>query len=345
MADINKFIPRLFKWEGRYVEDPADLGSPTNMGVTLKTWLMAGYDKDNNGVIDKEDLKMIKKKDVIEKVLKPYYWDRWQADRIRNQSLAELLVDWVWCSGTPGIKIPQSILGVKTDGIVGEETLSALNNNPNPEELFNRIKSERIAYIERICKARPANKRFKKGWLNRIACFRFLSIMILFVIYFCWGGCKSIPQQKRIEISTEMDKNAVKNIDSIVNKELNQLAVARLKQGLEEESIVEMIVIQYDTSLPRDTTTGNHPVKSVSKTTTAKNLKVNTSNDKIKQINVQQMTQLADKSRTTVHRKEENLQEKQPGKDPYRWWYLTVAIVVAIIIIGSIYKFCSQWRR
>ena len=159
MANINKFIPLLFQWEGGYANDPADSGGPTNQGVTLKTWHLAGYDKD---------LKMITKKDVVEKILKPYYWDRWQADRIQNQSIAELLVDWVWCSGTPGIKIPQSVLNVKTDGIVGEETLSALNNHPNPEELFNRLKSERIAYIERICKARPANNRFKSGswrWL------------------------------------------------------------------------------------------------------------------------------------------------------------------------------------
>jgi len=54
--------------------------------------------------------------------LRPHYWERWQADRIRNQSVAELLVDWVWASGINGIKIPQQMLNLKPDGIVGEKT-------------------------------------------------------------------------------------------------------------------------------------------------------------------------------------------------------------------------------
>jgi len=345
MANLNNYIPQLFKWEGNYAEDSADLGGPTNMGVTLKTWLMAGYDKDKNGVIDKNDLKMITKNDVVEKILKPYYWNRWQADRIQSQALANILVDWVWCSGKYGILIPQSVLKVKTDGIVGEETLSALNNYPNPEELFNRLKAERIAYIERICKARPANNRFKKGWLNRIASFRFFAIAILFIICFCWGGCKSIPQQKRMKTSTETVENTVKNIDSTSTKQQNQLTVSRMEQDSEKGSVTETIIINYDTSLPKDTATGNHPVRSISKTTTVKNLKVTASTDEIKQTDEQQTDRLTDKSKTTITRKAESLEEKQPGKDPYRWQYLTVAIVVVIIIFGSIYKFYHRYKE
>ena len=69
------------------------------MGVTLNTWKKVGYDKDNDGDIDVKDLKLITKDDVINKVLKPYYWDKWKANEINNQSIANILVDWLWTSG------------------------------------------------------------------------------------------------------------------------------------------------------------------------------------------------------------------------------------------------------
>ena len=172
MADVNKFAPFLFRWEGGKVNDPYDLGGATNMGVTIGTWKQVGYDKDGDGDIDVDDLNLLTKDEVINQVLKPHYWDRWKADQIENQSVANILVDWVWASGAYGVKLPQKILGVAIDGIVGRKTLEAVNDR-DPEGLFNAIKAERIAFIDRICESRPANKRFKKGWLNRLNDIKF----------------------------------------------------------------------------------------------------------------------------------------------------------------------------
>ena len=48
MANIQKFVPFIFKWEGTsFVNDPNDRGGATKMGVTLSTWKKVGYDKDN----------------------------------------------------------------------------------------------------------------------------------------------------------------------------------------------------------------------------------------------------------------------------------------------------------
>jgi lysozyme family protein len=105
---------------------------------------------------------------VIERVLRPHYWNRWRADEIANQSLAEILVDWVWASGTPGIAIPQEILRVKADGIAGPKTLAALNGTPDPRRLFDRIKAERHLYLAKITVRRPANLKFLVGWTNRL---------------------------------------------------------------------------------------------------------------------------------------------------------------------------------
>lgn len=167
MADVRKLAPFILKWEGGFVNDPDDLGGATNMGVTIGTWKSCSYDKDGDGDIDVDDLHLLTREDVVNRVLKPHYWDRWKADLIQDQSVANILVDWVWASGAHGIKIPQRLLGVTMDGIVGPKTIAAVNAK-NPRELFDMIKIARFDFIEDICRKRPANNKFKRGWMNRI---------------------------------------------------------------------------------------------------------------------------------------------------------------------------------
>jgi lysozyme family protein len=165
MAKIELLVPFILKWEGGYVNDPDDLGGATNKGITIGTYehycKLKGYPKPTI-----ERLKNISNEQWTD-VLKTLFWDKWKADEINNQSVANILVDWVWASGGYGIKLPQKILGVTIDGIVGAKTIAAVNNR-EAKELFYSIKNERIAFIDRICESRPANKKFKKGWLNRL---------------------------------------------------------------------------------------------------------------------------------------------------------------------------------
>ena len=165
MANVNKLAPWILKWEGGFVNDPDDLGGATNKGVTLSTY-MQYCRKKGYPVPTVERLKTLSDRQWNE-TLQTMYWDRWKADQIVDQSVANILVDWVWASGTHGIKRPQRILGVTVDGIVGNLTLAAVNAR-DAKELFFAIKSDRIKFIDEICKARPANEKFRRGWLNRI---------------------------------------------------------------------------------------------------------------------------------------------------------------------------------
>ncbi len=119
-----------------------------------------------------DDLRNITQAEWSE-IFKTMYWDRWQADSINNQSVANILVDWVWASGVYGIKIPQRILGVDQDGIVGPATLRVLNST-DPAALFANIRNERVAFVERIVQISPSQSRFIRGWLNRINDFKFV---------------------------------------------------------------------------------------------------------------------------------------------------------------------------
>lgn len=170
MANSSKLVPFILQWEGGFVNDPDDLGGATNKGITIGAFTEYKKRKGQKAptVTDLKNISDAEWRDVF----KSLYWDRWKADEIKNQSVANILVDWVWASGSHGIKRPQRLLGVKADGIVGKQTIAALNAM-DAATLFKMIKDDRAKFIDEICKARPKNEKYRKGWMNRINAIRY----------------------------------------------------------------------------------------------------------------------------------------------------------------------------
>ena len=170
MADYKRLVPFIRKWEGGFVNDPYDKGGATNAGVTIATY--RAYRKQKGyATTSVDDLKGMTSVEWQE-IFKTLYWDRWRADGIRSQSVADILVDWVWASAVWGIKIPQRLLGVTVDGVVGPVTLETLNRL-EARKIFDTIKSARVQFIDDICRRTPTNERFRRGWMNRLNDIRF----------------------------------------------------------------------------------------------------------------------------------------------------------------------------
>lgn len=184
MATIDKFIPVVLRWEAGitikdnetleqafnrakvkgFSNDPADPGGATMVGVTINTYKT--YCKRNGmHVPTVNDLKAITYT-VWRDILHTMYWNKWKADLIEDQTVANMLVDWVWGSGASiGIKRPQKLLKVVQDGIVGPKTIAAVNNTP---DFLKALYEARKAHFEAIVKAKPTSKKFLKGWMNRL---------------------------------------------------------------------------------------------------------------------------------------------------------------------------------
>lgn len=162
MADYRKLIPFILKFEGGYVNDPADSGGPTNKGVTLNTFRSVyGRTKTIN------DLKHMTENEWRH-IFKSLYWDKCKADDIADQSIANMLVDFAWHSGvTTAVKKLQKIVGVTSDGICGVQTIGAINSRYAPET-FNLLKAARMRYLQGIVKNKHSQARFMYGWTKRV---------------------------------------------------------------------------------------------------------------------------------------------------------------------------------
>lgn len=160
-------VPFIKRWEGGWANDPDDAGGCTMAGVTIATYRQYyGKDKTCN------DLRFITQDEWLE-IFKDGYWKPWKADQIKNQSIAQLVVDCGWGSGPKtSIRKVQACLGCKVDGIIGPKTLAALNAEPQ-EEVFNKIWKMRYEWLCNVAK-KGNNKKFLKGWLRRLSSIKFI---------------------------------------------------------------------------------------------------------------------------------------------------------------------------
>jgi lysozyme family protein len=173
MANFEKFIPHILKWEGLYGDYTWDPGGCTMRGITLATWKEYGgrnRDKNSDGIVDCEDVKLITKEDAIS-VYKPIFWLRLKADKIKNQEIAEMISDWFITSGWYAVNGTQKVLaslGAKNIQIssqvfsLSDADIKAINSLPQ-QKLYDALKQQRLQFYRNI-----NNPTAIQGWTNRV---------------------------------------------------------------------------------------------------------------------------------------------------------------------------------
>lgn len=153
MGDL---IDEIILREGgdKVTNDPHDTGGRTRFGISETSNPKAWEDGD----VTYDEARSI----YEQKYLKgPGF------DKIQDPKLRSVLVDFGVNSG-PQLAIMklQEILRVKVDGVLGPNTLAAIEKE-EPRRLTNKLSLARIKMIGRIVKRDPSQLEYVNGWLNR----------------------------------------------------------------------------------------------------------------------------------------------------------------------------------
>lgn len=162
---MNEIIERTVKREGGYVNDDTDRGGATRFGITEEVARNNGYD----GYM--RDLPL----DFAVEVYKKKYWEPIRLSEFNDKGIQELIFDAGVNHGTRwGIRLAQrayntlSFDEIVEDGLVGPQTITAVNEYRWPDRLKLAMIFVRAEYFRSIVKNDPTQKRFIGGWFNRL---------------------------------------------------------------------------------------------------------------------------------------------------------------------------------
>ena len=159
----DKAFAEVLKSEGGYVNDPHDHGGETNLGVTKAAW----SDYMGRPIADGE-MKALTP-DVVKPFYKIRYWDVCHCD-VLPAGVDYMVFDLAVNGGTGrGAKMLQTVAGVNADGAIGPATLAALTAiKDEPKVTIKKMSAYKEAFYKAIVTAKPDQKKFLEGWLNRV---------------------------------------------------------------------------------------------------------------------------------------------------------------------------------
>ena len=149
--------------EGGYCNDPLDRGGETKYGISKRSY----------PDVDIENLTL----GTAAEIYCRDFWDRLKLSEIHQQAIANELFDTaVNCGiGTAGrfVQVALNMLSVSggllaVDGIVGMRTILAINSYRHPFSLLKTLNGLQFERYHDIIKADPGQKKWFRGWLNRV---------------------------------------------------------------------------------------------------------------------------------------------------------------------------------
>jgi lysozyme family protein len=175
MASFDAFFPTLLKYEGGFVDDPADPGGATNKGITFATFQRSA--RRFLGVEPTPENFRALTDAQAAKIYKPSYWDAVHGDEIELQDLADMVFDFQVNAGDAASRLLQRSINdagakppLEVDGNIGRATLAALKS-VDQKDVYRRYKRGRIDYYLDLVARRPALGKFLSGWLKRVNSF------------------------------------------------------------------------------------------------------------------------------------------------------------------------------
>lgn len=164
MTRFEECLKHILKFEGGYVNHPADKGKATNQGITQAT--LDTWNKERG--MPEGDVRYVSQ-DTVKDIYKTKYWDVCHCDRLLPP-LDLVVFDSAVNHGVgKASKLLQEVLGVKVDGVIGRQTLFNLPTNVEVAKVLSeQIIELRTEFYFKIVKTNPTQNVFLKGWMNRL---------------------------------------------------------------------------------------------------------------------------------------------------------------------------------
>lgn len=184
MSTFNWAVECVLHHEGGWVDNPNDPGGATNFGISLR-YLQARGDVDGDGLpdgdldgdgdVDVDDIRLATREDAIE-LYRTGFWLPNGCQMIRSELCAVKIFDMAVNMGSKQAwKLVQrscNKLGsvLKVDGIVGSNTLTAVNLYQRTDyELLAVIRDRQANFYETLIERKPTLGVFRLGWRRRAA--------------------------------------------------------------------------------------------------------------------------------------------------------------------------------
>jgi lysozyme family protein len=158
MAKFDECLAFTLAQEGGFVNNRFDPGGATNKGVTLKTYQAF----KGNFQLTATDLQAISDADV-RAIYSKWYWVPAHGDELPAGADLSVFDMAVNAGVRQSIKLLQRAAGVQDDGILGPETMAAVNKFASCD-LVDKLGAVQLAFYKSL----PGYVHFGHGWTHRV---------------------------------------------------------------------------------------------------------------------------------------------------------------------------------
>ena len=164
--NFQKCLDLVLKSEGGWVNNPADPGGETNLGVTKKVWEeWVGHEvKTMKGLTPADVAPMYQAK----------YWMACYANQL-PMGVDYMAFDAAVNMG-PGraVKLLQEAMGCVPDGVIGPRTMQLIAQK-DPKDVVDAYSNRNTSFYESL----PTFGTFGKGWLKRVEDVKFNALNMI----------------------------------------------------------------------------------------------------------------------------------------------------------------------
>lgn len=157
-ANFETSLRHILRFEGGYVDHPADPGGATNLGITRQT-----LSRFRGRPVSKAEMRALDR-DTAREIYRKFYWDALRCDDMPG-GIDLALFDCGVNQGTGrAARLLQTALKTGIDGIIGSVTMRAVNS-ADPVALLSEFMALRMRAYGRLSRL---FRTFGLGWSRRL---------------------------------------------------------------------------------------------------------------------------------------------------------------------------------